>query len=142
MGGNPSVSLGSRPAHATVSDILKQLIRDAKSVSLGRLAGVHLNGTGQLSGGRSTRGHARPILCILAEFFFSLRALGLDDPKAMIRYVEAHNAEIKREVETNPLCRDSRANDGLTRYGRRLREFEFSQGEMKSIGDSYFDNDD
>ena len=88
------------------------------------------------------RGFQRDHLCILAEFFFSLRALGLDDPKAMLRYVEAHNAEIEREVETNSLCRDSRANDGLTRYGRRLREFEFTQGEMKSIGDSYFVNDD
>src|SRR5690349_477055 len=43
------------------------------------------------------RGFQRDHLCILAEFFFSLRALGLDDPKAMLRYVEAHNAEIERE---------------------------------------------
>jgi len=88
------------------------------------------------------KGFQRDHLCILAEFFFSLRALGLDDPRAILRYVEAHNAEIEREVATNPLCRDPSADDGLTPYGRRLRGFEFSEGEMKSIEDSYFDNDD
>jgi hypothetical protein len=86
------------------------------------------------------RGFQRDHLCILAEFFFSLRALGLDDPRAILRYVEAHNAEIEREVATNPQCRDPEADDGLTPYGRRLREFEFSEGEMRSMGDNYFDN--
>jgi hypothetical protein len=88
----------------------------------------------------SQRGFQRDHLCILAEFFFSLRALRLDDPQAILRYVEAHNAEIEREVATNPLCRDPFASDGLTPYGRRLREFEFSEREMRSIGDNYFDN--
>jgi len=88
----------------------------------------------------SRRGFQRDHLCILAEFFFSLRALGLDDPQAILRYVEAHNAEIEREVATNPLCRDPAADDGLTLYGHRLRKFKFSEGEMRSIGDNYFDN--
>jgi hypothetical protein len=88
----------------------------------------------------SERGFQRDHLCILAEFFFSLRALGLDDPQAILRYVKAHNTEIEREVATNPLCRDPSGKNGLTPYGRRLRRSEFSEGEMRSIGNNYFDN--
>src|SRR5690349_11913252 len=63
------------------------------------------------SGSRPGETFQKDHLLILAEFFFSLRALGLDDPQAMLRYLEAHNADIKREVATNPLCRNPNADD-------------------------------